>query len=423
MRITLFLFLSGISNCLFSQSDLYREKIPFPYKSEKITSESLKKIKAIWDRLPVNTSVELILVSDKEIRKLDPGIVVALSVKRTEEVRLFLTTQKMIRYENIEVNKHSYIEIQEMHGTTASFKRKVRDPYKVHSVILNKDIPICDNHTAAELRALTSKEPNVFTIDPATYDTLNGRDRVVVEIPANAFNLPEDKKDKKVTVTFWEFVHMDDMMMAGLSTSSQGRLLETGGMIYIMAECDGICLKLLRDKNIKVKFPIFDDRKDSMRLFKGIPHREIVDWKKTNNKDQSLPGIPDTEIDSGAVSYYILYSSGLGWINCDRLLGAGKRIDVSYTSAQDFVGVAGLIFTDIKSILQGDFSTAKINNIHFSNVPEGSEATLLVFTQSKDGKKIFYYMEKVIIGSEPGEIKVKEASPEEFKEELRKFMD
>jgi hypothetical protein len=425
--LAVLIFISFISR-LAAQAE-YREKIWFHYNSVKIPAKSLKQIKTTWDALPKDASVELIMVSDKEIKKLDPGSVVTLSRTRSEAINVFLLNQKLAKPHNIEAGMHSYIEVDPIPGTKVAFNRIVRAPYKVHSIILNKDVPICSNHTDAERTALNSKKPTVFSIDPGKANTLTGANGVLVDIPAHAFHLPPEKKSGEVIVKLWEFITANDIILAGLTTTSAGRLLETGGMIYITAENEGTCLKLRYDAKIKVRFPSYNGLLDSMRLFKGIPQKEIIDWKeiplsnpnplkpKKVKPDEGEPSDFDSEEDS--ISYYVLESAKLGWINCDKFTNEREKINVVYNCPANFNAVAGLVFTEINSFLGGDFTKEKSRNVQFYGVPKGMEARLLIYATSLDKKKVQYAMRDVILGNPIDEdIKLEEISMEEFKDKL-----
>jgi len=45
------------------------------------------------------------------------------------------------------------------------------------------------------------------------------------------------------------------MILGGLSTTSNGKLLETGGMLYISATTNGEKCDLKKGKNIEIAFP------------------------------------------------------------------------------------------------------------------------------------------------------------------------
>ena len=69
MRIILFFILSAFVLPIIGQTSLYKEKIRINYKSTSLTAENIKQIRGAWEHLPLNTAVELLLVSKKEIKK------------------------------------------------------------------------------------------------------------------------------------------------------------------------------------------------------------------------------------------------------------------------------------------------------------------------------------------------------------------
>ena len=429
MRFIVFIFFLAVCLNSSAQTRLYTERISIRYKSISLTSKNLQQIRNAWEHLPVNSSLELMLVSKKEIKKLSPDKLVTISKARADAIKVFLTTQKLVNINDIELNTHSFTDTEELHGTDASFKRRVRDPYKVYSLVLSKEVPNCFDYTNAERKALASKSPAVFTINTSQDAMITGPEGVIVLIPAHSFILPGGKQTADVTIKLWEFLTMDDIVMAGLYTTSAGRLLETGGMIYINASCEGNCLKLLRSSKIIVKFPVFEKLED-MQLFKGMPQPEIIDWKSTvapeaKKEPPVLPSFDeatqfDGAGDSANMSYYVLEASGLGWINCDRFSEVQEKTDVAYTFVKGFKGEAGLIFRDINSIMPGEFLPFSSNNIKFYDVPKGMDAVLLIYGFSADKKKVYYATQKVVLGDPLKEtMKLSEVTLAEFKEVLK----
>jgi len=427
MRIILFFIFAAFVLPILGQTSLYKEKIRINYKSTSLTAENIKQIRGAWEHLPLNTALELLLVSKREVKKLSPDKLVALSKARADAIKLLLTTQKIVNANDIELNTRSFIENEAIYGTSATYKHVIKDPYKVYSLVLSKEVPMCFNYTDAERWALSSKDGQFFTISSDQDAMIKGKGGVIVQIPSNSFILPEGKRVAEVTIKLWEFLTIDEIISANLYTTSAGRLLETGGMIYISAEYQGTCLKLLRSSKIIIKFPTYE-RLDSMRTFKGVPLPQIVDWKKTDNEDKGVsvvnsdggPPYGDGEGDFGSMNYYVLESSGLGWINCDRFSEVEEKADVAFTCLGNFKGTAGLIFTEINSVMPGDFMLLKKDNIVFSNVPIGREAVVLVYAISKDNKTVSYASKKVILGKPlTEELKMKEVSLAEFKETLK----
>jgi hypothetical protein len=402
------------------KAQLYKEEIHFLFKSPVLISENLVELKKIWEKLPFDCAVELNLISEKEKKKLSPLKQTTLTKVRADAVKLFLTTQKMVNIYDIELNTQSFIEVEKIHNSSASFNRKIRNPYKIYSVVISKEVAMCYSYTEAEKKALESKSPDVFTISTEQDQLLKGPSGVIVLIPAHSFLLPENKLTAEVKIRLWEFLETDEMIMAGLSTTSSGRLLETGGMIYITAEHEGNCVRLLRSSKIIVKFPV-SFKLDSMCLFKGVPNTNEIDWKKTNSKDIG-DSINDVVVGDGyRYGFYELESSGLGWINCDRFGEEYTKINVAFTCPPKFFGFAGLVFTEINSLMFGEIKAAKnYNNIYFYNVPQGMQVVLLLYAVTKDNKTVYYAEQKIKLGEKPTEeIKFKELPLADFKAHIK----
>ncbi|HEY1040238.1 MAG TPA: hypothetical protein VGF30_12570 [Bacteroidia bacterium] len=420
MRSFIFVLLLFAESVVQAQIKEYTERIDIPYKSKALTEKNLKQVRSIWERLPKNSTVELILIAEKEIRKLDPLALVSLSMSRAESIKLFLTSQKIAHAADIMFNTTSWIEEEGIYGTKTSFKRIVRNPYKVYSVILSKEVPACYDYTPAELRALSSKDPSVFTINTSQDATITGPGGVIVYIPAHSFLLPNGKLTADIQVQLWEFLKTSEMIMAGLYTSSTGKMLETGGMIYIRASCENQCLKLLRSSKILVKFPLmYYEKQSGMYNFKGVPLTDIIDWKQTEyaNQDTVPPVEWEMERDSaGNPAFYVFESNGLGWINCDRFYNVEDKIDVRVTSEGNLNFEASLVFSDINSIMPGDFIPTQKNNVIFHNVPRGAEVTLLIYGYDPKKKTVHYYIEPVKLQETISTAaKLKEVTLDEFK--------
>lgn len=148
-----------------------------------------------------------------------------------------------------------------------------------------------------------NNEPEIRTTLPATNElggtewtqadsvlpyliyTISGDKDVVIETPEGIiFSIPKesfvDKNGQSVTGEFEleikEAMNTADIMKAGLSTWSDDKLLETGGMFYINARKDGENLQIAKDANVTSSIPKLQDRNDMM-LFDGV--RENPHWR------------------------------------------------------------------------------------------------------------------------------------------------
>jgi hypothetical protein len=78
-----------------------------------------------------------------------------------------------------------------------------------------------------------------------------------------------------------EFYKKADITLAGLSTESGGKLLETGGMLHITAASNGREIEIKSDKRMVVHFPKQQDSYKQMNLFypgKGTTDTSVTNW-------------------------------------------------------------------------------------------------------------------------------------------------
>ncbi len=74
---------------------------------------------------------------------------------------------------------------------------------------------------------------NDYNLAPVTV-TINPAKDTVLRLPKGGIiSIPKGSFDKELTLEIREAYTLQDMLLAGLVTESNGQLLESGGMIYI----------------------------------------------------------------------------------------------------------------------------------------------------------------------------------------------
>lgn len=113
-------------------------------------------------------------------------------------------------------------------------------------------------------------DQEVFAILTNQDTVIETEDGVVVSIPAGAF----DTDKESVDLVMQTAVQSDDILKAGLSTTSNGEELETGGMFYMDAFADNERVNL--QKNLTVDVPA-NQKQTGMQLYEGekMPNGEI----------------------------------------------------------------------------------------------------------------------------------------------------
>ena len=127
----------------------------------------------------------------------------------------------------------------------------------------SSDIEII-NKVYSELSPKDSVYTTIHIIDSKENQFLKGNSGAYIFIPANAINNPNDRR---VAIIIKEYFSNSSMINSNLSTTSNGKLLETGGMINLIAKADGENLKLKDNEHITVLFPKLN--KNKFQLFYG----------------------------------------------------------------------------------------------------------------------------------------------------------
>ena len=138
------------------------------------------------------------------------------------------------------------------------------------------------------------KEVQTYTIDPSKPNEIIGKEGTIVilkpnSICGNAGNLTAD-------IQLTEYYKTEDMLLAQLTTSSNGRMLESAGMIELKATSNGKELTLCKPATIL--FPSDKYKNDGFVGFMGDwddPHNTI-NWEPTGGVNRSFYGgtsIPD----------------------------------------------------------------------------------------------------------------------------------
>ncbi|HLN52730.1 MAG TPA: hypothetical protein VK212_03410 [Lentimicrobium sp.] len=276
-----------------------------------------------------------------------------------------------------------------------------------------------------------------FLIDNRKDTILIGEKGTQVFIPGHLTSaILSDKDTFKVVLK--EFYSKSDMILAGLSTTSNGKLLESNGMISLDMYLNSQKVNDIR-KPVSIRFTNSDEI-TRYSVFSGLPIDMNINWESDTltknyhifynmviygspcyNCDYGVYAIfSDTvlwknnysQIDSivtftkskDTISFYdfrknqafqydqtiqdiqsleiIFNTSDLGWINCDRFLDFNELTDLQIKSNAKSNPYYFLVFKDINSIMPN------ITDNGFSNVPVG-QRVFLIGIENIDNKLYF----------------------------------
>jgi len=123
------------------------------------------------------------------------------------------------------------------------------------------------------------KAPQKVLINSETDFEITLKEGTKIHIPKNAF--VDEKTGEQifgeVNLDIKEYYKLSNILLANLSTKSDDKLLETGGMLYIEANKNGSKLKLKPNKELNIIFN--NSGKENMQLFEGQKIEENINWK------------------------------------------------------------------------------------------------------------------------------------------------
>jgi hypothetical protein len=134
------------------------------------------------------------------------------------------------------------------------------------------------------LYALLQTPLQSFCINPRKDTVLRCEQGTVIYIKANALSPTSACEGTCVRFNVKEALLKSDMVLDNLSTTSNGEIIETQGMIYTEAsDCNGNKLGLKEGKDIVIVLPT-DSIKATAKIFDGNRlHDSIMNWTVNNN--------------------------------------------------------------------------------------------------------------------------------------------
>jgi hypothetical protein len=145
-------------------------------------------------------------------------------------------------------------------------------------------------------------EEEVFRISTQQDTVIENKDGVVIYIPANAF----DTDNTEIDLMVQSALSGEDILYAGLSTTSNGDALETGGMFYVDAFANGTRVNLVKDLQVEVPT---DKKVAGMQLYAGEKTKNgDINWVKPTPLKNSLTPVDILTLDFFPPTYDVKLS-------------------------------------------------------------------------------------------------------------------
>ncbi|NBW36596.1 MAG: hypothetical protein EBR30_16555 [Cytophagia bacterium] len=282
--------------------------------------------------------------------------------------------------------------------------------------------------TSKEIEKL-GESPQSFTLVHDKAVKLETRNGAIITIEPNTFEFSDGMSpDKTIHLDVKEVYQKSEMILDNLTTTSDGRLLESLGMIFMEASSEGKQLKLKRNKSISVSIPNKNGIYNG-ELFYGEKTDSVLNWKyagttrditevveivipKSDRRNaikrttyKYIDGVKEfvsdtTFIIKGDYASNVILSIGidsaigmpqntyefqienLGWINCDRFVEVQEKVDFTIKLENHSDPVGYLVFSSINSVMPVYFD--KNGKAMLSNLPKDYNVDLLVIDKIKD---------------------------------------
>jgi len=115
-------------------------------------------------------------------------------------------------------------------------------------------------------------EEEIFRVSTQQDTVIENKDGVVIYIPANAF----DSDNTEIDLLVQSALSAEDILYAGLSTTSNGDALETSGMFYVDAFDNGKRINLVKDLQVDVPT---EKKVEGMQLYAGEKTKDgDINW-------------------------------------------------------------------------------------------------------------------------------------------------
>lgn len=181
--------------------------------------------------------------------------------------------------DSIKIEIDTIVEFK-THTILAEKEKIIKEATKTDNVIVAKK-EVIDKSTASNVIAFLkpyqklSENKKINTEEDVLITFKEG---TKISIPANAFIDAKTGKPitGKIDLEVKEFYKLSDILMANLTTKSDDKILETGGMLYIDATQNGSKLKLKPEKKINIVFK--NSGKEGMQLFSGEERDSGINW-------------------------------------------------------------------------------------------------------------------------------------------------
>jgi hypothetical protein len=250
-----------------------------------------------------------------------------------------------------------------------------------------------------------AKQSQTFTVDVTSSNaTVTAAGGTQILIPKGAFLLANGSPvNGPVTIEIKELFKRNEMILSGITSVSDGQILESGGEIYINATAKGQQLIIDPDTCLVLGVPK-DTTNFRMQLFQGEGDGDNFNWKPVKQDSINAKG-QGGSFDNGLfflyenffcncynVTSYFTSLKKLGWQNIDCFYSQSSTVKDIAVNSPGFDKSNSALFVVLKnknSAINVYADLAFHNGYYNLSLPDNEPVTVICIG-NKDGK---YYMD------------------------------
>jgi hypothetical protein len=357
---------------LSSSSIWAQVNLVFENKSSQVNDEIAQQIKEAYLNLKNGDELLITVLSSKELKKLEDKDKIGFSRSRCNKIINYCTNSLTIHPLNIKYVFTPLANPKKVVSSTNESYRNFTNRSGIYNLIIYRTETYMPSGTVDTSR-LKSK---IITIKKSEEEYIYG-EFVKIRIPENSF----DCSCEKIEFEMKEYFSITDILLSGLTTRSDDKILETGGMLYLAAFCNGKGITL---KN-KIEIQWLDRIEVSnFKAFIGVNSRKMINWKLDQDINLTNPVLDEefemNEEEFNEIDKIFITTNKLGWINADKFIESEDNtnliVKVNTTSPALCVR---LIFKKNKTVLPGYFTNHDKTILEFNKIPNGKKSSLLVY--------------------------------------------